>query len=150
MEKRKFQINHLKKENILKVPEGYFDDLPMRIQSRIEKPKSIWEHSALSFSLKYALPSIAIVLIAYFGFLRSPSIPEYEAILNEISTEELVEYLAYSDVTTDEMLDNFDLEMLSMEITASDDIFFEDEDIDDQDLIDIYEELEVNEFEEEN
>ena len=84
MEKRKFQFNHLKKENIFKVPEGYFDDLPMRIQSRIEKPKSIWENSTLSFSLKYALPAIAILLIAYFGFLRSPSIPEYEAILNEI------------------------------------------------------------------
>ena len=39
--------------------------------------------------------------------------------------------------------------MLSMEITGSDDIFFEDEDIDDQDLIDIYEELEINEFVEE-
>jgi len=150
MEKQKFQINDLKKENILKVPEGYFDDLPMRIQSRIEQPKSIWEHSTLSFSIKYALPAIAIILIAYFGFLRSPSIPEYEAILNEISTEEIVNYLAYSDVTTDEMLDNFDLEMLSMEITGSDDILFEDNDIDDQDLIDIYQELEVNEFEEEN
>ncbi len=150
MEKQKFQINDLKKENILKVPEGYFDDLPMRIQSRIEQPKSIWEHSTLSFSIKYALPAITIILIAYFGFLRSPSIPEYEAILNEISTEEIVNYLAYSDVTTDEMLDNFDLEMLSMEITGSDDILFEDNDIDDQDLIDIYQELEVNEFEEEN
>ena len=150
MEKRKFQITDLKKENIFKVPEGYFDDLPMRIQSRIEKPKSIWEHSTLSFSLKYALPTIAIVLIAYFAFLRSPSIPEYEDILSGISTEEIVDYLAYSDITTDELLDNFDLEMLSMEITDSDDIFFEDEDIDDQDLIDIYEELEVNEFEEEN
>ncbi len=150
MEKQKFQINDLKKENILKVPEGYFDDLPMRIQSRIEQPKSIWEHSTLSFSIKYALPAITIILIAYFGFLRSPSIPEYEAILNEISTEEIVNYLAYSDVTTDEMLDNFDLEMLSMEITGSDDILFEDNDIDDQDLIDIYRELEVNEFEEEN
>ena len=150
MEKQKFQINDLKKENILKVPEGYFDDLPMRIQSRIEQPKSIWEHSTLSFSIKYALPAIAIILIAYFGFLRSPSIPEYEAILNEISTEEIVNYLAYSDVTTDEMLDNFDLEMLSMEITGSDDILFEDNNIDDQDLIDIYQELEVNEFEEEN
>ena len=149
MEKQKFQINDLKKENILKVPEGYFEYLPMRIQSRIEKPKSIWEHATLSFSLKYALPAIAIVLIAYFGFLRSPSIPEYEAILNEISTEDIVDYLAYSDVTTDEILNNFDLEMLSMEITGSDDIFFEDEDIDDQDLIDIYEELEVNEFVEE-
>ncbi len=150
MEKRKFQLNDLKKENILKVPEGYFDDLPMRIQSRIEQPKSIWEHSTLSFSLKYALPTMTIVLIAYFGFLRSPSIPEYQAILNEISTEAIVDYLAYSDVTTDEILDKFDLEMLSFEITGSDDILFEDEDIDDQDLIDIYEELEVNEFEEEN
>ena len=37
-----------------------------------------------------------------------------------------------------------------MEIFGADDIIFEDEDIDDQDLIEIYEELEVNEFEEEN
>ncbi len=150
MENKKFQIDDLKKKNIFKVPEGYFDDLPMRIQSRIEKPKSIWEYSTLSFSLKYALPAIAIVLIAYFGFLRDPSIPRYKALLDEISTEEIVDYLAYSDITTDEMLDNFDLEIMSMEITDPDDIFFEDDNIDDQDLIDIYEELEVNEFEEEN
>lgn len=150
MGKQKFQINDLKKGNIFKVPESYFDDLPMRIQSRIEKPKSIWEQPTLSFSLKFALPTIAIVLIAYFGFLRSPSLPEYESILKEISTEEIVDYLAYSDITTDEMLDNFDLEILSMEIFGSDDIIFEDEDIDDQDLIEIYEELEVNEFKEEN
>jgi len=63
MEKRKFQLNDLKKENILKVPEGYFDDLPMRIQSRIEQPKSIWEHSTLSFSLKYALPEFEIQML---------------------------------------------------------------------------------------
>lgn len=41
MSKRKIDIESLKKGNVHKVPKGYFDELPLKIQSSIDTPISL-------------------------------------------------------------------------------------------------------------
>jgi hypothetical protein len=66
------RINSIKKNEVFNVPEGYFEDFPQRLNSRIEKHDV--ENSKtllrLFFSFKFAFPVAlaAILVVSYFLF----------------------------------------------------------------------------------
>ncbi len=147
MNKDKIHIEDLKKHRVFTTPENYFEDLPMRIQKRIEEKKSTWKSPFFIFSLKYAFPVLIILFVSYWGYIKYTSVPEYEAILDQLSTDDLIEYLAVTNITTNEILEFGDLESLFSEDIDNEEMIFDDLELDDQELLEIYQELGGSEIE---
>jgi hypothetical protein len=90
------KLEEIAKENIFKVPDGYFEKLPGVIQARVAKPEP-----KVSFApaFKFALPVVAIA-IAVTVWFTSQGV-SFEDQLNEIQTEQLMAYLEESDLSAD-------------------------------------------------
>ena len=109
------KLENIPKKNIYQVPDGYFDKLPMKIQARIEtgSPKK-QEQYYLRHALQYALPSVVLMVVAFLVF-RPETKPEVNTLLSSVSTEQLIAYLEDSNLTTEELLDNFEFDAWSVE-----------------------------------
>lgn len=85
------KLEDIPKRNLFKAPDGYFEQLPTVIQARMgeEGIRSPWANVA-SFSLRYAVPVIVLVLAGIFWFRPEPSI---ERQLNEIDGDQIALYL---------------------------------------------------------
>lgn len=104
------RLEDIPKKNIFETPEGYFDELPGIIQSRIaEKSKSTSPFPSFGLVLRYAVPVLAIAIALFLIFRPSAPLGNPDELLASVSTEELTYYLVESDFTTDELLDMVDL-----------------------------------------
>lgn len=104
------KLDDISKKNIFQVPEGYFEDLPTRIQARI--PAAPETRHAGFFSLRYAVPAVVLAGIAIVAiFLNTPSsVPSEspEAMLAAVASEDLVAYLENdADLNLDDLLDSY-------------------------------------------
>lgn len=111
------KLDDIKKKNIYMVPDKYFDQLPARVQSRINEkaPVSVF-HWNWGWSYKLAIPAIAmIVLIIYFGRVDRGLNQDAESILAQVSTEDVIAYLADMDLSTTEIIESFDLDNLELD-----------------------------------
>jgi hypothetical protein len=91
------KLEDLSKENIFKVPDGYFERLPGVIQSRVAKPEP---KSWFVPSFRLALPVVALAIAVTVWFTSRQGV-SLEDQLNEIQTEQLMTYLEESDLSTD-------------------------------------------------
>lgn len=109
------KLENIPKKNIYKVPDGYFDKLPMKIGARIEtRSTKEQEQSYLRYALHYALPSVVLMVVSFLVF-RADTQPSADTLLSSVSTEQLIAYLEDSNLTTEELLDNFEFDALSVE-----------------------------------
>ena len=110
------KLDDMDRETRFQVPEGYFDELPMRIQQRIdaEKPRK-WSFPLPLWS--YATAAV-LLIIASFALLMDQHASEVDELLAEVSEEDLVAYIEELD------LDAFDLASTFPEVTN--DLEFED------------------------
>lgn len=114
---KRINLDSLEKKQVFEVSSGYFDDLPSRIQNRVIAT----EHRSspgfiLSRSLKFALPVIALIIMSiYFGIRFENSRLDVQALIDEVSTEQLVAYLNDSDLSTDEILALIDIDELDID-----------------------------------
>jgi hypothetical protein len=121
---KRITLNSIEKKEVFKVSEGYFDDLPTRIQNRA----IAMEHKSspgylISRSLKYALPVIAIIIMSiYFGNRFNENNLDVQALLDEVPTSELIAYLSDSDLSTDEILTMIDIDELDIDGMMDEDI----------------------------
>lgn len=108
------KLENIPKKNIYKVPEGYFDQLPMVLQARIEalQPKA-QPKPWLQYSFRYALPMV--ILAAATIFLFKPRQSEVEKLLASVSTTELVAYLQETTLTTEDLLEDYEFDEASAE-----------------------------------
>lgn len=110
------KLGEIKKDNFFKVPEGYFDSLPARIQSKIQPETNT---SIQWFSVKrrvYAgVAAVLLVLVATVVVLRNRQ-PSPEKLLSEVPTESLVSYLETSDITEEDLLADLKLPGISGDI----------------------------------
>ncbi len=98
------KLEDISKENIFKVPDGYFEKLPGVIQARVAKPEpKVW----FSTAFKFALPVVAIAIVVAVWFTSGGGSLENQ--LNEIQTEQLIVYLEESDLSPDLINDEIDL-----------------------------------------
>ncbi|MCB0497654.1 MAG: hypothetical protein KDC79_16035 [Cyclobacteriaceae bacterium] len=117
--KKPFKLEEISKKEVFSVPDGYFDKLPTIIQTRaIESTKKKAVFTPMGV-LRLAMPVILVVLISgYVGFKYLNSSERKDAKIEKmiagVSTEELVNYLDNSDITSDEILEvvSFDGESL--------------------------------------
>lgn len=126
------KLDDINKKPDFKLPEGYFEDLPLKIQNRIEaeKPKSRVIRLP-TWSLAMAASVVAIVSLV---FLLGGNENKADDLLAEISEEDLVAYIEELD------LDEYDLasafpetteELEFKDIEIMDGLDLEDHSIDD-------------------
>jgi hypothetical protein len=95
------------------VPDGYFDQLPAKIQGRIERSKLHYTlRPLLRPALIYALP---LLIVAVVLFLTTRPRPDAEAMLASVKTADLIHYLQESKITTEEMLEAIDFSVDDLE-----------------------------------
>jgi hypothetical protein len=104
------KLEDIPKKDVFKVPEGYFEDLPSIIQSRVaDRKKERAFLPSFTYALRYALPVVILGAVGYFWFDRAQ--PETaESILASIETEDLVAYINETEITTDELLESVQLD----------------------------------------
>ncbi|MEZ4944175.1 MAG: hypothetical protein R2804_01490 [Cyclobacteriaceae bacterium] len=125
------KLEDIPKKNLFKEPEGYFDELPGIIQSRIAKeeakPLGI---PSFGLVLRYALPVLAVGLALFLIFRQSDLMSSNpEELLASVDTEALSNYLIESDLTTEELLDYADLDSKDIE-ALNDQLLYPEMDID--------------------
>ncbi|WP_420581702.1 hypothetical protein [Reichenbachiella sp.] len=142
--KKKIDIESLERNHIHQVPDGYFDELPLKIQSRINEEKRVSTSLFIpKMQVVWSLTAaVAIFLIGWF-FYPQDSHPTTQQLLASIDSEDLIEYLYEEDISTDEILASVnesylieDLETLEKEMI--------DGDLSDDDLESIYSELDYS------
>lgn len=112
----KYKLDDIDKKEGFKVPEGYFEDLPMRIQQRVDQEKSVAKSRRLpSWSLAVAASVVLIIGISWIINLQQVSA---EDLLADISQEDLVAYVSQLE------MDEYDLANAFPDATES--IEFED------------------------
>lgn len=110
------KLDDIGKKPSFKVPDGYFEDLPLKIQNRIETEKSNNRSIQLP-AWSYAMAA-AVVIIVSFTLFFGRNDNHVEKLLAEISEEDLVAYIDEMD------LDEYDLAATFPETT--DDLEFDD------------------------
>jgi hypothetical protein len=106
------KLDDIPKNDIFKVPDGYFDTLPTIIQARVEKKESAWL-PAFRISLRYALP-VLLVAVGILWFTRnSEPTSSPEELLASISSNDLIEYIQEADMSTDDLLESIDYTMIN-------------------------------------
>ncbi len=116
------KLEDLPKKNIFEVPDGYFDQLPGVIQSRIvqkeKNPETSW-----SLAFRYALPVLLLAGIGIFWFNYDKQ-GSAEEELQTVNPEQLTLFLNDTDLSTEELIEtvawsNADLEDLEDEVYSS-------------------------------
>lgn len=103
------RLEEIPKKNIFEVPDGYFDQLALKIQSKTAEAAPVRASIGWNFALRYALPAALLVIVAIF-VLKPKSVQDTDRLLASIPTEHLVAYLNESDLNEQELLEaiNFD------------------------------------------
>ncbi len=107
------KLEDIDKKNIFKVPEGYFEELPSIIHSRVSKPSSQatpW----FTFALRYALPACVFILAVvwyYNNQTQSTQTQDVEEMLASIDTNSLIEYLDEREISLNDLLDTYEVTM---------------------------------------
>lgn len=118
------RLEDIPKKNMYQVPDGYFDQLPGRIQSRITSQPAE-TRPLFTYVVRYALPVLLIGAVAFWYYETSqPGAPQTaEEILASIDTESLITYLQESDVSTEELVEI--IELTSDDVQGIEDVVYE-------------------------
>lgn len=140
------KLDDIKKKNIYTVPDKYFDQLPTRIQSRVnEKPVSRWNWNQ-SLAYKLAAPAFVVVLLLfYFGMGNENDSQDFETILAQVSNEDIIAYLGNTDITTEEIIEAIDFSDAELDFYEDGPIMQDLEDIGEEDLNTLFDEYGLDE-----
>jgi hypothetical protein len=103
------RLEDIPKKQSFKVPDGYFEDLPMRILASIEaeKPKSVVSFSYGKLALLYTLPIILIGIVSVVVWNNYAAKTEDPLVaLENVAAEQLVAYLENDEISADDILEN--------------------------------------------
>lgn len=129
----KYKLDDIEKKELFKVPDRYFEDLPMKIQNRVGSEKQVTERQFIPvWSL--ALAACLALFITFVFVFNDNNGTSPEEMLAEISKDELVAYLGQMELDEYEIASAFDedLEIFDTEDTNMlDGIDLGDEAIDD-------------------
>ena len=143
---KRLKLDDLKRDNVFKAPDGYFDRLPAQIQERIKQPDDYGYRPVLVTSLKFALPVIILVAVIFQLDLFSPTVTPYHdplALIDEVSSQDLVAYLGETDITTDEILEEIDINNMDLEFASQGMQLLNDFDLENGELDQILKEYDI-------
>jgi hypothetical protein len=104
------KLEDIPKKQNFEVPEGYFEKLPGVIQSRVtqQNKERSWGVD-LRFAVRFAVPVVILLAVGIFWYSRAHMEKSVENILASVQTEDLITYLSESDFTTEELLEDVQL-----------------------------------------
>jgi hypothetical protein len=111
------KLDNISRKEIFRVPDGYFDKLPSKIQSRVaEERQTAYAFTFISI-LKYALPVILILVLIGIWFYPSTKDTQInaESMLSAVNTEDLVAYLDDSDLSTEDVIESVEFNILDLD-----------------------------------
>jgi len=103
------KLDDIPKKNIFEVPEKYFDEMALNIQAKTEKLSKRETFSAWSFTFRYALPVVVLLIGSVYVLKPKEVEQDTEAILSSIPSEHLVDFLHESNATEAELLEAINL-----------------------------------------
>lgn len=111
------KLEDIKKKNIYTVPDKYFDQLPTRIQSRVNEKNPVLRLSLdWRMVFKVAVPALTVVFfVFYFSIGNQNSAQSADELLAELETEDIIAYLQTTDITTDEIIEELDLSDIELD-----------------------------------
>ena len=101
------KLDDIPKKQVFDVPEGYFDNLPAKIQARLVSPARE-RHFVYRYRLQYAIPVLVVLAAAIFWLTPDSTTPDVERMLSSVSSDQLVAFLTESDITTEDLLNSVD------------------------------------------
>jgi hypothetical protein len=113
-------LDEIPKNDLFKVPDGYFESLPGKIQNRISLEQPLPGQSIfLRYKLQFVAPALILILacIVWLQYRQTPLEPEL--MLADVDTEQLMAYLGESEMSTEELFEGIeaiDLENLEDEL----------------------------------
>lgn len=108
------KLEDLPKKPIYNAPEGYFEQLPGRIQKRISTEGES-KHSFF-YAFRFQLAAAVVLLaVGVWWFLPQQQLSDAESILATVQTEDMVAYLDDSDLTTEDVLEHGEFDMFDAE-----------------------------------
>lgn len=143
--KKKIDIESLDRKNPHQVPDGYFDELPLKIQSRInnQQASSRGIH-VIRMQLGWSLTAaVVIFLLGWFWYPDQGVSPTADDLLAGVDSADLIEYLYEEDISTDEILASIDGSYLIEEINTIESDFIDPE-LSEEDIESIYSELDYS------
>jgi hypothetical protein len=124
-EHRKIKIDDLEKKQVFTVPERYFEQLPQQISRKAgqsQKRRSPFEWPVLRYGA--AMGGVCLfILLGYF--LIKPTATDAaqpEAILSQVSRQEIVQYLQQTEVSQYELVERASEANLVIEEKALDEV----------------------------
>lgn len=102
MKNRKINIESLEKQNIHQTPDGYFDQLPLQIQSRIARERTATTPLSV-FSQPLAWPvaaAVALLIVGWFYFSPQQVNLTADELLADVQAEEMMAYLYEENLST--------------------------------------------------
>jgi len=130
------KLENIDRNNIFKVPESYFDELPARTQSKIRQrekiffPKLNWQ---MVVKVSISIATI-LFLILYLGpFKTQKDLSDPENLLAQVSVDEVIAYLELEDLNTNYIIDQIDLDADFWQ--DEEDSFLDELDLDESQLI---------------
>ncbi len=110
------KLEEIPKNDFFKVPDGYFENLPTRIQSRISTGSAVQHSVFFAYKLHYILPVILAGILAFTFWLSGPQTEnDSESLLASVETSDLIAYLNDSEITTEDVIENVDFDSNDVE-----------------------------------
>jgi len=105
------KLDDIPKKNVFNVPDGYFEKLPTKIQSRINESQGAERTIFWMRTLRLATSVILVLLVAgIFWYNQQGNSSDALKLLSSVDTSELISYLSDSDLLTEELLEDFPLD----------------------------------------
>lgn len=134
-----------KKEQPFKAPEGYFDDLPLKIQKRIEAKEQKHFGWLIHPNMKLAFSVVTVIVLALFITIFNKDITKAtlalmgqeataDELLTDVSQEELLAYIDLWALNEDDILMAFENTNATIEFSGDlelEELEFEGESLDD-------------------
>lgn len=141
------KLEDIHKENIFKVPDNYFEDLPGRLEQRIAEDRKSIKLIPVRKIINWAAAA-AILVFGLYGITRLGDQPlTVDQILSEVPTEELIDYLVESDMSTEELLENIDISIIANNDDPLPDDLISTEPIDEKTIDELLDEYQIeNEY----
>lgn len=129
---KRIKLDDIKHSAPFKTPAGYFDGLAHKIQEKAIEQQKKRGFALIPAPVKVAIPAFMIALLAVVFWPSSTPAISAEDMLAEVSTQAIIEYLYESEVTIDELIENYEFEELESE---EEDSWMEDIDTAELDLL---------------
>jgi len=110
------KLEDIPKKEIFKVPDGYFDSLPSKIQARIDAQATGRQVSFFfQYKLQYALPLLVFLALGIFWYAQYNQPKDAETLLASVETEDLIAYLNESEISTEDVLTHIEFNSEDLE-----------------------------------